>query len=229
VVRELKVRAKSKHIPPDLIVITVEPLNGHPVRELTALDVHTVDVSDAGQGRKASLTLLEKQGVSPEAAAGAAGLLESGAASSGGNMRGAMIVDAATGERLEPDRERGIRVSRFDWSDDAHNLVNAELSRAGLTHFRTREALALATKVAHAPGLVAELCWSDDPDYTAGYVASLETGYVRFPLLKKSGHAKGGRAFFVRRERMNLSAFIDYLQKQPVLITGVGKITMQRA
>jgi len=95
-------------------------------------------------------------------------------------MRGAMIIDARTGDRMEPDQERGVRASRFDWTDDALEAINRKLAVIGLTHFRTREALALATKVAHAPGMVAELCWSDDPDYTAGYVASRATGYVRF-------------------------------------------------
>jgi len=28
--------------------------------------------------------------------------------------RGAMLIDAETGERFEPDRARGVRVSRFD-------------------------------------------------------------------------------------------------------------------
>ncbi len=101
-------------------------------------------------------------------------LLSNGAAPLGLNMRGAMIIDAVSGERLEPDHERGIRASRFDWTDEALDTMTKKLAAIGLTHFRTHEALALATKVAHAPGIIAELCWSDDPDYTAGYVASLK-------------------------------------------------------
>ena len=34
-----------------------------------------------------------------------------------------------------------------------------------------REALVLASKVQSAEGIVGELCWSDDPDDTIGYVA----------------------------------------------------------
>jgi 6-carboxyhexanoate--CoA ligase len=138
-------------------------------------------------------------------------------------MRGAIIMDAQSGERLEPDQERGIRASRFDWSEDASERIKRNLETAGLAHHRTREALALATKVAHAPGMVAELCWSDDPDYTAGYAASTGLGYVRFPCLKQSGDPKGGRVFFVNREIVNMDALISYLETDAVLITEIGE------
>jgi 6-carboxyhexanoate--CoA ligase len=137
-------------------------------------------------------------------------------------MRGAMIMDAQTGERLEPDPERGVRVSRFDWSDETKEKMRYLLAGIGLTHFRTIEALSLATKVAHAPGMAAEICWSDDPDYTAGYVASLTTGYVRFPCLKEQGDEKGGRAFFVRRDETEVDLLIRYLQTEAVLIVDPG-------
>jgi 6-carboxyhexanoate--CoA ligase len=149
-------------------------------------------------------------------------LLSNGAAPFGIIMRGAMIIDAVSGERLEPDHERGIRASRFDWTGEALDTMTKRLAAIGLTHFRTREALALATKVAHAPGIIAELCWSDDPDYTAGYVASPRTGYVRFPELKIPGDSTGGRVFFVDRNTLDIEAFIRYLQLEPVLIVDGG-------
>jgi 6-carboxyhexanoate--CoA ligase len=133
-----------------------------------------------------------------------------------------MIMDSRSGERLEPDRERGVRASRFDWTEEAFRMVQQSLESRGLTHHRTREALALATKVAHAPGMVAELCWSDDPEYTAGYVASLGTGYVRFPFLKQHGDSSGGRAFFVDRDRLNMDRLVNFLQNEPVLISEIG-------
>ena len=138
-------------------------------------------------------------------------------------MRGAMLIDSASGERLEPDRARGVRVSRFDWSDTAAEAIDRALAVIGLTHFRTREALALATKVAHGPGVVAELCWSDDPGYSAGYVASRTGGYVRLRQMKLSGNRSGGRAFFVSSTGFDRSALMRYLQETPVLITAVGK------
>jgi 6-carboxyhexanoate--CoA ligase len=133
-----------------------------------------------------------------------------------------MLMDAVTGERFEPDKERGVRVSRFDWSSDAFTAIERALARIDLTHFRTREALSLASKVAHAPGVIAELCWSDDPDYTAGYASSLKTGYVRFPYMKEKGRPTGGRALFVKREGSDLDALLSYLREEPVVIDRIG-------
>jgi 6-carboxyhexanoate--CoA ligase len=149
-------------------------------------------------------------------------LISRGAAPSGSTMRGAMIMDARNGERLEPDQERGVRASRFDWTDDASVMVSSHLASLGLTHHRTREALALATKVTHGPGVIAEICWSDDPDYTAGYVASQQKGYVRFSHLKQMGDPKGGRVIFVDPVNVRLDGLIQYLQIEPVLISNVG-------
>ena len=57
-----------------------------------------------------------------------------------------------------------------------------------------REALVLATKVQSCPGIVGELCWSDDPDYTVGYVACNGI-YHRIPNMKEMGNPIGGRVF----------------------------------
>ena len=218
IVHELIARALNKGSVPDQIVVNVENLGNIPLRTLTSLDVVTLNTPDMTTGRAAASGVLRLAGVSEQAVEAAMSHLGKGAAPSGGAMRGAMIMDAGTGERLEPDPERGVRASRFDWSEEAEETLDQLLADAGLTHFRTREALALATKVAHAPGVVAELCWSDEPDYTAGYVASLRTGYVRFPFLKQEGDARGGRAIFVNRNALDLKALIHYLQTETVLI-----------
>ena len=70
-------------------------------------------------------------------------------------MRGAMLLDADTLERLEPDRARGVRAT---YMDDAESL--ARLSTSGKNHYA--EAIVLATKVQHAPGIVGEICVSDE-------------------------------------------------------------------
>lgn len=139
-------------------------------------------------------------------------------------MRGAMIMDRRTGERLEEDHDRGIRASRFDWSEEASADMDRALAAMGLTHVRTKEALALASKVARAPGIIAELCWSDDAGYTAGYVAGPSCGYVRFRHLKRAVVPFGGRAFFIEPTAWDYDAFRTYLQETPVLITTIGKV-----
>lgn len=220
--QELLTRATSRSVVPDQIIMKIEPMTHLVIRELTALDVFTVDASDMHACRAAASQVLQTAGVSAHAAETAIRDISNGAAPSGSTMRGAMILDAVTGERLEPDQERGVRASRFDWSETALDSVKQRLGARGLTHYRTHEALALATKVAHGPAMVAELCWSDEPEYTAGYVASLGTGYVRFPRLKEHGDPHGGRAFFVDREKLDLDELILYLQIVPVMISTVG-------
>jgi 6-carboxyhexanoate--CoA ligase len=217
-------RARERTDPPDEIVITVERIAHLPVLTQRALDVTVVQTGDVADCRRYAVTALEHAGVAAAAARKAVALLDAGPAPSGGNMRGAVVMDAATGERLEPDPDRGVRVSRFDWSDEASAQADAALARFGLTHFRTKEALALATKVAHAPAMVAELCWSDDPAYVAGYVASRTFGYLRLPLLKEQGCGAGGRVFFVRNEDFDRTAFQTYVQQTPVIIDAIGAV-----
>ncbi len=222
VVQDLVARARNRTNTPDEIVIHIEHLMDDQVKTFSSLDVITIDAPDMTEGRNAAVHLLKVLGISSSAAESGIRWLSCGASPSGGNMRGAIIMDAVTGERLEPDQERGIRATRFDWSEDALKRIMFKLAEIGLTHHRTREALALATKVAHAPGMIAELCWSDEPDYTAGYVASRKTGYVRFPVLKQTGDHLGGRVFFVDSHTLNRDALILYLQNEPVLINATG-------
>jgi len=222
IVQEFMTRTLSRDAVPDQIVVTVEALKDAPLREVRSLDITASATADVADCRQAARTMLLSVGISPLVIEAAFQHLDDGPASSGGNMRGAMILDAASGARLEPDQERGVRVSRFDWSDAASDEIDRSLASIGLTHFRTKEALALATKVAHAPGIIAELCWSDDSNYTAGYIASRATGYCRYLSMKERGIDRGGRVFFVRRDMFDKDHFLRFLQYEPVLITAVG-------
>lgn len=128
-------------------------------------------------------------------------------------MRGAMLLDVDTLERLEPDPERGVRATCMD-------AQRASLStESGKNHFE--EALVLATKVAHAPNIVGELCVSDDPEHVTGYVASRETGYCRITKLKPKGSENGGRIFLYRGRREDVPRTIAFLQEQPVIVRGL--------
>ena len=229
--RELVARARDRETEPDRIIVSVDTINVLLLTRLTSLDVTTLNVPDHWSGRDNAARVLKLAGVSDQAVAFAMEQISKGASPSGVNMRGAMIMDAITGKRLESDQSRGIRASRFDWTDEALQSATEQLDAVGLTHHRTREALALATKVAHAPGVVAELCWSDEPDYTAGYAASLKIGYVRFPFLKQRGDLRGGRAFFIDRDHFDLTALIRYLEHEAVLINacGIYKLAMDPA
>ena len=129
-------------------------------------------------------------------------------------MRGAMLLDADTLERLEPDPARGVRATSMDDATSASRRFSAEKN-----HYA--EAVVLATKVAHAPGIVGEICLSDDPDYVTGYVASKRIGYARITCLKEKGDPAGGRIFLYRGSHENVGETIDFLQRRCVLVDDV--------
>ena len=195
----------------DNITIKVESIPLSHIATAPLLPVRTVDVSNVAAGRQAALAQLVRVGVNPVAAE--IGLARLVALSD--SMAGAMILCAATGERLDNYAHKGIRVSRMDIEDSPQ--YERQLADRGLTNIHVREALVLASKVAAAPKMIAELCWSDDPDYTAGYVAS-PAEYCRFPHLKTYGSPVGGRVFFINPSS-DLAALIEYLRYQPVLVT----------
>ena len=123
-----------------------------------------------------------------------------------GNMRGAILLDANTGVRLDQDNMRGVRVSHMDACGTEIIPMNVHM----------REALVLATKVQSCPGIVGELCWSDDPDYTVGYVACNGV-YHRIPNMKDMGNPIGGRVFLVDINRP-IHEIVDYLENITVLV-----------
>lgn len=209
---------------PDDIHVSIELLNPAHIVHARLPDLTTVRVSDVTAGRAAALAELVLAGVNEGAAKVTMRLLATGANPAGGGLRGALLVDAATGERLEPDPGRGVRASRMDLSVAAEAEMRGMLAAHGLDNEHVREALVLAAKVRLMPGYVAELCWSDDPDYSAGYVCSLQRGYVRFPYLKPFGDPNGGRAFFVRRVGFDREAAIAFLQRIPVIFDQIGII-----
>ncbi len=129
-------------------------------------------------------------------------------------MRGAMLLDADTLERLEPDRERGVRATYMDAADSSKRTAPTAKN-----HFS--EALVLATKVVNTPGIVGEICMSDDPDYVTGYVATKTLGYVRITCLKRRGDPAGGRIFLYRGSKERVSETVEFLQCRRVLVTGV--------
>jgi 6-carboxyhexanoate--CoA ligase len=112
----------------------------------------------------------------------------------------------------------------MDVATECRRDFEASLRCAGLGHRRVLEALVLAGKVLSAPGVVAELCWSDDPEYLIGYVADPDHGYQRISALKPIGDRHGGRVFFVKSGTFCIVELTDYLERQPVLFDELGKI-----
>lgn len=191
---------------PDRLNVKIEKLEERSILFFDALPVRTVEVDDHYAGLEEIRKFLLALNI-----ARADEIIALFSATYA--MRGAMLLDVDTLERLEPDRERGVRATCMD-------AQRTDLPpEAGKNHFA--EAIVLATKVAHAPNIIGELCISDDPEYVTGYAASLETGYLRITKLKPLGSENGGRIFLYRGGRGEVEKTISFLQEQPVLIKNV--------
>lgn len=195
---------------PDNIVITVERIKEKPTY-VSILPVSTLRCSSPVEARSAAIDMLLKTGISRRAISIAFKIINSET-----TMRGASLVKADSGKRLEPDKERGVRVSRLGIDRATERRLSRRLQKDGINTRTVKEALILASKVASCDGIIAELCVSDDPDYTTGYVASKKTGYVRITNLKEKGSMSGGRVFFI--EKGDVLDIVDYLEKRPVIV-----------
>ena len=183
---------------PDSINLKVEAQDD--VARIKALPVTTFTVGSAAEGWAKVEEILS--------AAGFARTREiCGLFSETYPMRGAMLLDADTLERLEPDRARGVRATNMD----------SEPSPPADRKNHFAEALALASKVLSAPGIVGEVCVSDDPAYVTGYVATKD-GYHRITVMKERGEPTGGRIFLYRGPRDAVADTIRYLESQAVVV-----------
>ncbi len=200
---------------PDRIAVTIKKLHETPKR-ISALPVITLKCSSPAYAQSHIRRLLATAGISSRALDTAFSIVQGGT-----TMRGAALVHAQSGRRLEPDRLRGIRASRLGITPAAEKKLSLVLQRCGIDTQTVREALVLASKVARHEDIVAELCISDDPGYTTGYVASSSTGYVRVPHIKKRKSTAGGRVFFLN-SAVNVLSVIRYLEKTPVLVSSVN-------
>ena len=185
----------------DFINITVDLIPPEKITYIDCLKVEEHKTGSISESHQLATELLDGSVISKTAVHKAISMLKSLDRS----MRGAMLVDAITGVRLDTGN-RGVRVSHMD-SFDSHALGDNE---------HMREALVLASKVQSADGIVGELCWSDDPDYTVGYVACNGV-YHRLPNMKEFGSDIGGRVFFVR-SNIDSESVIEYLERTPVLV-----------
>jgi 6-carboxyhexanoate--CoA ligase len=194
---------------PDFMQIQFELIN-EPITRLRPLHVGTNIVESVEEGQTLARNLLEKAGVPRESIEKAYKQITEYS-----ELRGAILFDIRTGVRIDDRNDKGVRVSRMDWLTtnfekwaDHHKMPRSQ---------RVKEALVLATKVSAHPATVAELCWSDDPEYITGYVSSKRLGYQRITNLKEYGDERGCRIFFVNGIS-DLHSYIDYLEKQPIFV-----------
>ena len=198
----------------DFINLKIEAVAVQDIVHIRQLNIHSLQATDLAAARRLAIQKLVSAGVTAVAAQRGIRQL----AELNDSMHGAMLLSAVTGERLDALALRGVRASNMDIADPEN--YDGILHGLGLTDIHVREALVLASKVQSAPGIRAELCWSDDLAYTTGYVAD-PTGYFRIPNLKKLNDPVGGRAFFLAPET-DIEELTHYLENVPVLVSPQG-------
>jgi 6-carboxyhexanoate--CoA ligase len=201
---------------PDTIVITLEKLRQKP-RTIQSLPVKTITSRSRSASAKLIREILVSTGISNHAIKKAFSVLQKPQ-----TVRGAALVSAISGRRIETDKRKGVRVSRLGISEKANDLLSEKLAEQKINIPTVKEAIILASKVASVQKVIAELCVSDDPDYTIGYVSSRKYGYVRIPHIKRKGDKKGGRVFFVA-DNADVKRMIYYLEKSAVLINRIAE------
>lgn len=193
----------------DFLNLKINRVREEDIVYLDALSVETVDVESWQQGHEEIKRFLEEIGAGD--AERIMRFLDETYA-----MRGAMLLDVDRLVRLEPDKTRGVRATNMDQERAKGEEIGNEKN-----HYE--EAIVLATKVVNCPGIIGEICISDDPYYVTGYVSSKEIGYRRITKMKEMGSQNGGRIFLFRGTDEEAEAAIDFLQNQHVIVRNVEK------
>ncbi len=207
---------------PDSINIKIEHLEKSPIY-LRLLDIYEIADRENYTIKEILTKLFKKANIDSNIGLSIYKALISGASPAGTVMRGAMIVDCQTGIRLEPDKFRGIRASYMDITPEAEENLKKLVGERFTPNMK--DAVVLSTKVLNQPDVIAELCISDDPNYTTGYLSIKGFGYIRIRNIKPPGLSKGGRAFFVKG-KINRKTFIEYMETLPILINEIGNYVL---
>ena len=200
---------------PDFINLKIEEIDEDEIIYKKRLKINQHHVDSKEEGLNLAKEFLKENSVSEESAEkGIQSILDLE-----DSIHGAMLIDKDSGERLDNKGIRGVRVTGIASADITK--YKESLKNDGREGLHLEEALILASKIASCKGIVAELCWSDDPSYVIGYIGTKEN-YERIPILKDKGNPVGGRVFFVDANQLNddytLDDLIAYLEKQVVLI-----------
>lgn len=125
------------------------------------------------------------------------------------------------GERWIPET-RGVRITHFGVLPSIrHSLLEEAKNHTVGSGRRFVDALQIASKVQGLSDALLELCASDNPEYTTGYIAIHSFGYLRLPHIKVAGNPAGGRLILFSRqlEERERARAVSFLSQTPVLFT----------
>lgn len=135
------------------------------------------------------------------------------------------IILAPSGEKV-PVPDDGVRTTHIGIENQTWNDLLTSARSHGISGRRFPEALMLASKVIAQPHVHLELCISDDPTYTTGYIAGKNIGYIRLPHIKRSGVTGGGRIYLLDKspDKEELAGLITGLKERAFLFERIAPI-----
>ena len=188
---------------PDFINIKIDKINKKDIIYIESLPIKTINCKNKEDAREVAKNILKNEGIGEKLIEKSFKIIDKG------GMRGAPILNLQ-GERLEPNKERGVRVKNISTTKE----LKEKILKNNIGTDRTVDAIAIASKVINL-GVIAELCTSDNKSYTTGYIATKD-GYFRITNLKNENE-KGGRVFFVKNN-INIEDLIYKLENKPYII-----------
>lgn len=201
------------------INISIDKIDKEKIRYIPCVDIRTIESKSLSEGRNHIIELLEKVDIGYERAIEVLNILDSN-----NDMRGAILLDISNMNRLEYDKERGIRATGMDWQSSIKASIKEKLETQNLNNSHVREALVLASKVIYPNGVLAEICISDDPNYTTGYVNIKNERYFRITNLKKIGSHKGGRIILFDSRYGEIEEYINFLENSLTIVNTIPDI-----
>ncbi len=202
--------------PPQQIV-TIDPVSKGDIQRKSLLPVQFLESSSCEESAKGLQELLEC--LLPEGQAESILEIFRKEIMETPPRHGALLVTSRGRPFLEAGTT-GIRTTHLGCDPSLRKALEENLDHfLAKPNHRFIDALVLASKVLASESVLLEICVSDDPSYTTGYMASRLFGYVRIPHMKKPGIPKGGRLYVVS-PTVHLPTLLRELRETPVLFDG---------
>ena len=203
----------------DSINISINKIDKNKIKYIPCLDITTIQCNSPDDGRIHICEILKKINLEHTKVVEILNILASNC-----DMTGAILFDVSTMKRIDQNNKKGIRATGMDWKENLKNELKETLESHGLNNNHVKEALVLASKVIYPKGALSEICISDDPNYTTGYVSVKNHGYFRITNLKELGSQKGGRIILFDSRHADVDEYIDFLENTITIVNKVPKV-----
>ncbi len=136
------------------------------------------------------------------------------------NLRGALLISI---DDFEEFHSKIVRCTNMDYAIEIKQDLKSFLQKNNFLGKYLKDALCISSKICKNENVLCEICISDDKNYTTGYIASKDLGYIRIKNFKPKDHKYGGRIIFIK-DKNKIDSTIDYLKNSIVIINSIPVI-----